>query len=84
MLRVKLFDGQFNPVTVVRLQVGRAGETPAHSHHGRGGFHVPGKFMGGRPQGFGGDHFLHINSPEPKGKLDAFTLYGNHLFRQFL
>lgn len=70
MLRVRLDDGHFKPVIVVRLQVARAGE--AHSHpFGRGSFggRHPGGFRVELPQRVGEGSFPPINTPEPKRKF---------------
>lgn len=59
MLRVKLVDGKFNPVVVVRLQVARQGER----HEGPRGFEGPPGFRGEQSHGFPGGNFPPIQTP---------------------
>lgn len=66
MLRVRLIDKRLNPVTVVRLQVARAGETP--SQFGPGMFNGPSGFRGELPQGFREANYPFFSTPEPKSK----------------
>nr|WOX59761.1 receptor tyrosine kinase FGFR2A1 [Carcinus maenas]WOX59763.1 receptor tyrosine kinase FGFR2A2 [Carcinus maenas] len=62
MLRVKLVDGKFNPVIVVRLQVAKPGEVPSHPT-GRV-FEGPPIFRGEQPYEFGRGSLPPI-TPEP-------------------
>uniref|UniRef100_A0AAU0N4Z7 receptor protein-tyrosine kinase n=1 Tax=Gecarcinus lateralis TaxID=6769 RepID=A0AAU0N4Z7_GECLA len=64
ILRVRLVDGRLNPVTEVRVQVARAGETP--SQFGPGMFDGPSGFRGELPQGFPEANYPLFSTPEPK------------------
>lgn len=80
ILRVRLLDGRLNPVTEVRVQVARAGETP--SQFGPGMFDGLSGLRAELPQGLPEVHHPLFITPEPKSKLlaDLVITYKKHVY----